>query len=142
MTPQIVPAAAADFDAITALLRDAGLPGDGLREHLGDAIIARDDAGLVACAALEVYGDDALLRSVAVRQDHRGTGVGRAIVEAAMMHADRRGVRHLYLFTLSAQRFFEQLGFVVSSRDALPAALHESIEWRIHCCESATVMRK
>jgi amino-acid N-acetyltransferase len=124
------------------LLREAGLPTDGLREHLASGIVARDGSRIVANAALEIYGDGALLRSVAVAQEMRGTGLGRAIVEAALGHGRERGIRTFYLLTVSAKDFFEHLGFAEIARGGVPASVQESIGFTIHCCGSATVMKR
>jgi len=42
MTMTIGRALESDFDGITLLLREAGLPTDGLREHLASGIVAHD----------------------------------------------------------------------------------------------------
>ena len=142
MTIDITPAVERDFDAISAFLRDAGLPNEGLREHLAHGVIARDGSRIVASAALEIYGNEALLRSVAVADGERGTGLGRTIIEAALERGRDRGVVRFYLLTNTAKDFFKHLGFVVIARDAVPAAVQHSIEFTMHCCGSATVMMK
>ena len=50
------------------------LPLDGLREHLGTALVARRDGAVVGVAALEVYQDGVLMRSVAVAPALQGRG--------------------------------------------------------------------
>jgi N-acetylglutamate synthase-like GNAT family acetyltransferase len=65
-----------DQPAILGLLTDNGLPTDGLLDHLESAVVARLEGRVVACAALEIYPDGALLRSVAVENTLRGRGSG------------------------------------------------------------------
>ncbi len=69
-------AAEADWDEVIALLTRSGLPIDGLREHFKTALVTRRDGRVVGSAALEVYEDGALLRSVAVDASRRGAGLG------------------------------------------------------------------
>lgn len=137
---EIVPARSADWPSVTTLLRDSGLPLDGLEEHLAATIIARDASSLLGCAALEVYGTDALLRSVAVAAEHRGKGLGEALTAAAIALARQRGVRAIYLLTDTAQRFFPRFGFEETTRQAVPAGVQASVEFTKACPASATVM--
>ena len=92
-------------------------------------------------AALERYGDAALLRSVAVAADVRGTGLGRALVHAAIAHARDSGVETLVLLTETAPQFFPPFGFRPISRDEVPEAVLASEEFRGACCANASVMR-
>ena len=74
-------------------------------------VVARDGDAVVAAAALERYGDAALLRSVVVAPDRRRPGVGRGIVAAAESLARDEGVRDLYLLTETAVDWFPRLGY-------------------------------
>jgi amino-acid N-acetyltransferase len=137
---EIVPADPAHCGAIAGLVTASGLPLDGLQPHLGSVIIAREPGGIVGCAALELYGHDALLRSVAVAPERRGTGVGLALTAAAIELARRRGVTTVWLLTETAARFFPRFGFEQTTRGAVPAGVKQSVEFTTACPESATVM--
>src|SRR5579871_3462203 len=76
-----------DWPHIAALLAGAGLPLAGAEEHLGRFIVARRGDALLGCAALERYGRDGLLRSVAVAMEARGQGLGQALVQEALERA-------------------------------------------------------
>jgi amino-acid N-acetyltransferase len=69
-----------DADAVDRLLEQHHLPTDGLRAHLATTIVARRNGDVVGSAALEVYPDGALMRSVAVAPDLQGQGVGRQLI--------------------------------------------------------------
>jgi amino-acid N-acetyltransferase len=138
---EIVPADPAHWPAITALLTASGLPLDGLEPHLPSAVVAREAGGIVGCAALELYGHDALLRSVAVAPARRRGGVGLALTAACIELARRHGVRTLWLLTETASEFFPRFGFEPATREAVPAAVRQSAEFTTACPDSATVMR-
>jgi ribosomal protein S18 acetylase RimI-like enzyme len=57
------------------------------------------------------------IRGLAVSTQHQGDGVGRHLVEAAVLHARARGARRLTLRVLStnqgARRLYARCGFVV-----------------------------
>ena len=76
MQVSIERAAVDDGPAILQLLSNSALPVDGLLDHLTTAIVARANGQVVGCAALEVYQNGALLRSVAVEAAAKGQGIG------------------------------------------------------------------
>lgn len=125
---------------VIALLDACGLPEAGLREHGTVVLAARDDGRTVGCAALEVYDDVALLRSVAVAAPYRGTGLGKRLTAAASEAARRHQVRRLYLLTETAEPFFRALGFDAVAREDAPTAIRQTVEFRSACPASAAVM--
>jgi amino-acid N-acetyltransferase len=131
-----------DRAAIESLLTGSGLPLDGLEIALPTAIVARADDSVVGCAAVEPYGSVGLLRSVCVASGLRGTGLGGKLVEAAEKLAASRGIGELYLLTETAEGWFPRLGYVPTTRAAVPAALTASPEFAGACPESAAVLHK
>jgi amino-acid N-acetyltransferase len=131
-----------DFDGIRQLLQANALPLDGLAAHLVHALVARADGQVVGASALEVYDGGGLLRSVAVDATQRGTGLGRRLVDATLALARERRLPAVYLLTTTAADYFSKLGFVTIARDAVPASVHQSIEFTSACPASATVMKK
>jgi amino-acid N-acetyltransferase len=129
-----------DYHGLVALVRAAGLPLDGLDHALGTAVVARDGTELVGCAALEIYGDAALLRSVAVADQRRGEGIGQRVSQAVLDLARRRGARRIYLLTQTAEGFFPRFGFRRVTRDSVDPAVRQSIEFRSACPDTAVVM--
>ncbi len=140
MEVQIESARPEDWAAIFSLLEAAGLPTAGLTDHLLTTLVARTGDDLVGAAALEVYDDAALVRSVAVRGDWRGRGLGTALVRAALDLGRRRGVKHFYLLTETAPNFFARFGFRVISRSAVPVAVQASAEFQGVCPDTAITM--
>src|SRR6266511_1590525 len=63
-----------DAEAVRALLASEGLPVEDLAGANQEFVIALSRGRLVGCIAVEVAGEDCVLRSLAVRADHRGKG--------------------------------------------------------------------
>jgi amino-acid N-acetyltransferase len=132
-----------DLPAVSSLLEEEGLPEDGLWEHLGSILVAREGDEVVGSAALELYGEAALLRSVAVRRGSRGEGLGRRLVSGALELAEGRGVRTVYLLTEGADGYFARLGFrriprAEVERDA--PEVGRSVQFASVCPQSAQAM--
>ncbi len=142
MSVTIERASAGDSHVILGLLSDNGLPTDGVLNHLGTALVARRDDHVVGCAALEVYSDGALLRSVAVDPAEQGRGIGGALTTAALHLARTLSVAEVYLLTTTAEDFFPTFGFRQIARDQVPPGVQTSVEFQSACPSSATVMRR
>jgi N-acetylglutamate synthase-like GNAT family acetyltransferase len=134
-------AVAADHEAVCRLLREAELPLDGLSPTLEHFVVAETDGAVTAAAGLELYGADALLRSVVVAAGRRGSGLGKRLVEATRGSARDLGVRDVYLLTDTADQFFARHGFTVIERAQVPAGIRSSAEFASVCPDSAIVMR-
>jgi amino-acid N-acetyltransferase len=133
-------ATTADLPTIEALLTASGLPLDGVAAALRDFVVAEHDERLVGVAGLEVCCEAALLRSVAVANDWRSRGVGRALVARVIADAEARGVSALYLLTTTAEGYFPSFGFAAISREDVPSALRATSEFQGACPASAVVM--
>lgn len=95
-----------------------------LYEHLRDFIVwaepDRDGERVLGCAAVElVWRDLAELKSLAVDEAHRGRGIGRQLVLAAIEEGRRLGLSRLFALTRE-KAFFEKLGFAVVPKETLP----------------------
>jgi amino-acid N-acetyltransferase len=128
-----------DWDEIALLLSSLDLPLDGASAHLANFTIARSPDGLLAgVAGLEIYGQAALLRSVAVAE--RGTGLGGELVRRVLEEAAASGVRQVALLTTTAAGYFPRFGFRRVPRSQAPMAVQESAEFTGACPDTATVM--
>jgi len=142
-TPYAIrPARRDDFAAVGALLRGDSLPVDGVPPDLQAFLVAESDGRVVGAIGLELYGQDALLRSAVVDAASRGTGLGAALVAGIIAEAGRRGVTTLWLLTTTADRWFPRFGFVMVTRDVVPDAVKASREFQGACPASAHVMRR
>ncbi len=143
MSPSLRAARPDDRSAAEALLGALDLPLAGLEACFSTSWVAEAaDGPLVGLAGVELYPDGALLRSVAVHPDWRGSGLGRALVGRALDAARAAGARDAYLLTTTAERWFPRFGFVAIARDEVPPGVRQSIEFREACPASAVVMHR
>ncbi len=135
-------ASPADDGPLRELLAGAGLPSVDVSADRQEYILAHSGHELVGCVGLEVYGDAALLRSLAVAKGLRGQGLGTALYQRMLAHASLRGVKTAYLLTTSAERFCAERGCDRIDRTAVPAAIAASAEFKSLCPASAVCMRR
>ena len=131
-----------DISAIERLLTDAHLPVDGARAAFQTGFVAEDGGRVIGGAALECFEDGALLRSVVVDRAARGQGLGQRLTMAALEEASALRLPAVYLLTMTAEGFFPKLGFVRTTRDAVPRSVQESVEFRSACPASAAVFAR
>ena len=131
-----------DLPEIRALLDLVHLPLAGVDEHLPTMLVAREDGRIVGTAALEMYADGALLRSVAVDPRRQGAQLGHQLTDAALQLAARHDADTVFLLTTTAERFFPRFGFEPIDREQVPPSVRASVEFQSACPASATVMRK
>jgi amino-acid N-acetyltransferase len=135
-------ASAADLQSVFSLLDRSGLPTAGVADNFSQFLVAEADGRLVGVVGLELYGESALLRSAAVEESWRGSGVGRVLVERALDVARERGIEDVYLLTTTAENYFPKFGFVCVRRDEVAQGVRSSVEFQAACPASATVMCK
>jgi ribosomal protein S18 acetylase RimI-like enzyme len=112
-THSLRPATAADAPGVAALVQAAYghyverigmLPGP-MTEDYAEVIrerqvtVAERDGAVVGVLVLAVTDEGFLVDNVAVHPDHRGTGLGRALLELAEAEARRAGFDSIYLYT-------------------------------------------
>jgi amino-acid N-acetyltransferase len=131
-----------DLDAVERLLSANNLPLDGVKESFSSFVVAEDKGEIVGAIGLEKFGPVALLRSAVVSTDHRGTGVGRRLVDQILARASDEGIEELFLLTTTAEKYFPRFGFNSTVRSAVPAAVKASAEFQGACPDTAVVMTR
>ena len=139
---RVSPASAEDLTAIRALLESSGLPTSDLESARPEFTVVRKEGAIIAAGALQRFGSAALVRSVAVATDHRGGGLGQAIVLELERRASASRISRLVLLTQTAERFFSRQGYTVIERSTAPEGVQASDEFRSLCPTSATCMAK
>ena len=78
-------------------------------------LVALDGGSVVGYAGLSVTGAEAWIQNIAVRGDRQHRGIGRSLLEALLVEADRRGARPVLLEVAvdnaKAQRLYDRYGF-------------------------------
>lgn len=113
---------------------------DGVPDNLGRFLVAEEDGRIVATAGLEPGEGCALLRSVAVRAEARGRGLGVEIVRQALRLASLSGAGTVYLMTTTAESFFPRFGFKPALRSELQAMFPRSAETQPGVCATSAPM--
>ena len=89
-------------------------------EHIRDFWVYEERGEILGCCALQIVWEDlAEIRSLAVREDRKGEGIGRKLVEACLEEARELGIEKVFSLTY-AKDFFEGLGFSVVDKSVLP----------------------
>ena len=141
----------ADVKPIQGLLMQAAMKGQLLPRaltylygHVRNFFVAElPDGTLAGCSALApVWEDLAEVCSLIVREDMRGTGLGRRLVETCVQDAVRLGLYRIFSLTYQEQ-FFNHLGFATVDKDVLPQKIWADC---VHCpkypdCDEFAVLK-
>jgi N-acetylglutamate synthase-like GNAT family acetyltransferase len=139
---QAEPLRPSDLPRLAELLDAEGLPSRDLGDPGVRLFAFREGGAAVGYAGLEVYGKDALLRSIVVDPARRRAGLGWGIVGATLAEAQKLGATRAYLLTTSAKRYFERLGFATIDRGSAPATILATRQAAGLCPSSAALMMK
>jgi amino-acid N-acetyltransferase len=119
-------------------------PLSDLYSHTRDFFVLVDGPGAVlGCGALSIVWEDvAEVRSIFVREELRGKGGGRLLVEAALEEARNLGIPKVFTLTYETG-FFARLGFEEVGKDSLPQKIWSDC---IHChkfpdCDEVAMQR-
>ena len=143
MKIDVRPAMHADLGAVQELLASSNLlPIEDVTHFIDQYVVAITNAGdVIGIAGVELHGDAGLLRSVAVEDKFRGSGVGQRLIAGCREKAKLAGLSALYLLTTDAMEYWLRRGFVPIARDSAPVAIQNSQQWAISCPQSAIAMK-
>jgi amino-acid N-acetyltransferase len=130
----------ADIEAIEGLLKDSHLPVEGAKAHIGNFFVAREGGSLSGVIGLEVYGEEGLLRSLAVCESGRSKGIGGALYLRLIDEARLLGMRRVVLLTTTAEKYFRARGFRIIDRSTISGPIRQSAEFTGACPDSAVCM--
>jgi amino-acid N-acetyltransferase len=111
-------------------------------EHLEHFFFIGSDGPLTGLVGLEIFGADALLRSLVVGEDVRSKGLGSALVEHAEQYAASKSVRSIYLLANTAEAFFKRRGYERIDRWQAPLSIERTREFASLCPASSAFMVK
>jgi amino-acid N-acetyltransferase len=126
-----------------ALLEAQGLPiSDITDEHLEHFFYIGSDGSPSGLVGVEIYGTNALLRSLVVTDTARTQGIGASLVQHAEDYAASHSVADMYLLTTTAESFFERRGYRRVDRTQAPRAIQSTPEFASLCPASSAFMIK
>lgn len=136
-----IQATVTDLPEIKELLSKSNIMIDDIEKFVSHTLVIKEQERIIAVGALELYGSEALLRSVAVDSTVRNRGLGKEIYSDLQRVAQVCGVSQLYLLTETAEAFFRKMGFETVSRDVAPESIKNTSQFSSLCPSSATLMR-
>lgn len=91
-----------------------------LYENIRDFTVCHEDGTLVGVCALHILWEDlAEVRSLAVRGEFQGRGIGKKLVRHCMKEAKAIGVKRVFVLTYQTD-FFQKMGFAEIDKASLP----------------------
>lgn len=91
-----------------------------LYENVRDFVVAEDKNGIVGACALHILWDDlAEVRSLAVKNEYQGKGIGSRMVRNCLKEARALGIKRVFVLTYQPD-FFRKLRFKDTDKASLP----------------------
>lgn len=101
-----------------------------------------DDGQVIGTGGLEFFSDCALLRSLSVKEDWQGKGLGKFITRELEKICREKEIAIIYLLTTTAKDFFTRQGYLAIDRNEAPLSIKNTSEFSSVCSSSATLMKK
>ncbi len=116
-----------EVEAMRNLLRpevERGVILERTADEIANAIrsynVAWEEGEIVGFCALHIHSPSlAEIRSLIVKESHRGRGIATSIIEVSLEEALGLGVKEVLVLTYQ-RTLFEKLGFVEVSKEAIP----------------------
>ena len=145
MTRRLIatPLAAWEREGVKAALIKTALPADDVDDPR--VLLWRFETleGIpVGFGGLEVFGSDALLRSLVTLPPLRQVGMGAAMVAVLEIEARALKCHAIYLLTGSGTTFFARLGYAACAHGDVPAEVRGSRQFAALCPPTARAMLK
>jgi amino-acid N-acetyltransferase len=126
-----------------ALLQAQRLPSSDITDaHLEHFFFVGSDGSPMGLVGIEMYGVDALLRSLVVTENARSQGIGSALVRHVEDYGSSHEVGRMFLLTTTAEQFFRRLGYERIDRSQAPLAIERTREFASLCPASSAFMIK
>ena len=113
-----------------------------LYDNVRDFNVVVVDGKTVGCGSLHVmWADIAEICAVTIREEHRGKGLARELVEALLDDAETVGVERVFVLTYQVD-FFRKLGFADAEKSELPHKIWNDCINCVHfpdCDETALI---
>lgn len=131
-----------EFDSVFELLAEAKLDFSDLKQPNIRLFRFEENGLTIGAGGLEIFGDQALLRSVAVKKELQGEGLGKEMVAQIEQAARKSGIKSFYLLTNTAPEFFKSIGYQQIDRNDFAEPLKQTTQFSGLCPVSAVCMKK
>jgi amino-acid N-acetyltransferase len=131
-----------DKNSIQFLLKKCELPSEDISTHLANFVVAKTGETIIGVNGIEIYGEDGLLRSLAVVPAFRGRGISRELNARILARAHQMGVKNLFLLTQTVENYAIKAGFHKIARDIVPESIRATLEFKSLCPQTAVCMMK
>lgn len=138
----IIPLNHSDLNEISTLLHDENLPTEDLKTAGINFYGIRNNNRLIASGALQIYGTNAILRSVAVAKEFKQQGLGKQLTKFLEDTARTNGINQLFLLTTTAADYFQGRGYLSIERSDCPKEIQLSAEFSSLCPSTAKCLFK
>ena len=128
-----------DLPRVRDLLKACRLP---FEELAPSHLVLWDGERIAGVIGFEPKGNYILLRSLAVSEAYRGQGIALYLTGKAEEEAASRGMKEIYLLTMTAEGFFDKLGYDKVPRKEAPSPIQETEEFKRLCPDDAICMMK
>ncbi|MEN3033855.1 MAG: N-acetyltransferase [Aquificaceae bacterium] len=89
-------------------------------ENIRDFWVVDVQESILGCCALHIVWEDlAEIKSLAVKEEHYGKGIGSALIIASLKEASELGIKKVFVLTYAVS-FFERFGFKIVEKSFLP----------------------
>jgi amino-acid N-acetyltransferase len=131
-----------DTAAIRSLLESQKLPTETVGTTMTEFYLAVINEAIIGVAGFEHYGEDVLLRSVAVPTSLQKKRIGSQLVDWMISLAKQRNIKRIVLLTETASKFFAKKGFIAVDRSSIKnESMKKSSQFGSCCCSSAICMK-
>jgi len=140
MPMNIRKAAENEYRAITHLLASNQLPTADIDEKNITLFVGLIDEKIVATIGVETYGNEALLRSLCVKDGFKNQKLGEKMLSHLLNFCSHENIQTVYLLTTTAEHYFTRYGFETITRDETPPSVQNTREFQSICPSSAIIM--
>jgi amino-acid N-acetyltransferase len=133
-----------DEASVYQLLQENALPTQDLTaEHFQHFFVMKEAKEILGVAGVErLSAQRGLVRSIAVKPEHRGKRIATQLYHAAEEHACSMGMREVYALTTTIEPWLTRLGFERIERENTPDDVRQTSEFSELCPTSAVILRK
>jgi len=131
-----------DIPMVRRFLSTVNLPYEDIDKHISHCLLAIKKDHLAGMVGIEIAGNTALLRSLAVDEIDRNKHIGSTLFDKIRSYAQLNDVKELYLLTATAAEFFERKEFKRINRDEVPEEIKRTEEFKNICPSTAVCMKR